>query len=120
MNTNITETWQTTKSAAIQAWRDLISENLEPKLEERGVVVNSYAFVDPAPGNEYEAIWFCTKGTISLEIHASTATAFYAIVTDTDTGESLGWPTSPMSTYDRKNYTVKQLIEWLDKQPWIQ
>lgn len=115
MDENIKDTWTSLRGQAVLEWQRTTETQLLPALDERTIKVNSKTIIDPAPGNECIIIWFCSKNDYYLEIQLHSANAFSAIATKGD--ETLTWPTLPFSVYDRKNYTIAYLLEWLDK--WI-
>lgn len=114
MDRNIKELWGDIRSKAILEWRDSIGSVMEPELEKRGIKVNSYSLMDPAPGNEVILIWACLWGEKSLEIQAHSANSFSATYIDPATPGAIFWPSAQSHIYDRKNYTIAQLLAWID------
>jgi hypothetical protein len=114
MDRNVKDLWTSLRTQALRDWSASVEETLYPELEARGIKVNSKTVMDPAPGNEYLVIWFCSKGDNYLEIHMHTANGFSTVSTK---DAATTWPTLPSSTYDRQNYTLAYLLAWLDK--WI-
>jgi hypothetical protein len=113
MDSNIKVLWGEAKARASQEWMNQISQMLIPAMESRGYKIGSIYAIDPAPGNELIAVWVFTKGDFYLEVHAHSANAFSVIGNDGD--NALNWPTSSTALFDRKNYTVGYLMEWIDQ-----
>ena len=114
MDSNIKVLWEEAKARASQEWMHQIGEMLIPAMEERGYKTGSIYAIDPAPGNEFIAVWVFTKEDYYLEVHAHSANAF-SVTGNDGTPNAINWPTSPMALYDRKNYTVDYLLEWIDQ-----
>jgi hypothetical protein len=112
---NIKEQWLEVRSKAILEWRDSIGSIMEPELNTRGIKITSYSIIDPAPGNEAIALWMGSWGKGSLEIQAHTANSF-SITLIPEGGTVSYWPSSQYHIYDRQNYTIAQLLEWIDSQ----
>jgi hypothetical protein len=111
---NIVQTWRTTLDQARDQWRAAIDSVLLPELEKRGVVVNSRSSSD---AGDYVYFWFCQKGDTNFEICASIAMAFSVRVLQRM--QASVWPSGNQSVYDLGNTTIKDLVTWLDTQPWI-
>jgi hypothetical protein len=113
MDSNIKVLWEEARARASQEWMRQIGEMLIPAMGDRGYKNGSVYAIDPAPGNEFIAVWVFTKGDYYLEVHAHSANAFSVV--GNDGTNAINWPTSPGSLYDRQNYTVSYLLEWIDQ-----
>lgn len=111
MSDNIRETWINLQSEAVAKWMDSINTVLVGGLQDLGIKIDSKTIQNPLPGNEIGIIWYCSYDGYYIEIQAHTANAFFVKIIDNSI--AVYWPSALMSTYDRKNYTVSYLLEWL-------
>lgn len=116
LNSSITEDWDTRNRQAQQEWKAEIRNLLEPELESRGITITSASSLS-VDGTDFHHFLICEAANGAyIEIRASSKQGFAVSVVRND--EPSVWPTVPLSTYDRKNYTLHQLINWLDTQSW--
>lgn len=114
-NDNITQVWDGLKRQACQAWKNELREAIEPELDSRGITIDSASTT--YRGEEFDYILFCSALSGDyIEIRVDCKKAFLIKVTNEN--EVYFWPDTPLSTYDRGNYTVQQLLDWLDTKSW--
>lgn len=119
LDENITQTWENLQRQTQNDWKTKIRELIEPELERRGITITSASSMSVGGLGEFLQLLICeTSNGAYMEIHASSKKGF-SISVEMDK-EPFTWPTSPMSVYDRKNYTIRQLLDWLDKKAWNQ
>ena len=116
INSNITEEYNLERTKANQAWRDYVMWALTPEMENRGFTLSSHG--SQTKVDTYFVTCVFENGDVYLDLTIDCKMGFSAKAT---WGLQQNWkyfPNKPMSMYDRENYTIRQLLSWLDEQQW--
>ena len=108
--------WDVKRRQSQTEWKTEIRELLEAELESLGVVITSASSMSVGMGDFHFLLICQALNGAYIEVRASTKQGF-SVSVELDE-ESFTWPTAPPSTYDRKNYTIQQLLDWLDTKLW--
>lgn len=115
LDDNITQRWDEIRLQAVQDWKAEIRERLGSELEGRGITIQSSSIAHRGEVFQHIMAGQALNGA-DIEITVDSKHAFQVRVIHED--EVYHWPTTPMSTYDRKNYTIRHLLDWLDTRLW--